>query len=70
MPFVNATKPCKLGDFTIWLTQEAIAGWRPAKTSIIGRPREYSDPTLKLPVSTLDKNSTLQNFGSSLANQF
>ncbi|WP_027160356.1 IS5 family transposase [Methylobacter luteus] len=31
------------GDFTIWFTEEAIAGWRPIKTGARGRPREYSD---------------------------
>jgi hypothetical protein len=31
------------GDFTIWFTEDAIAGWRPAKTGGRGRPREYSD---------------------------
>jgi hypothetical protein len=31
------------GDFSIWFTEEAIAGWRPVKTGARGRPREYSD---------------------------
>lgn len=31
------------GDITIWFTEEAIAGWRPARTGARGRPLEYSD---------------------------
>ena len=31
------------GDFTIWFTEDAIVGWRPAKTGGRGRPQEYSD---------------------------
>jgi Transposase DDE domain len=31
------------GDITIWLTEEALAAWRPAKTGARGRPQEYSD---------------------------
>nr|WP_314861949.1 transposase [uncultured Undibacterium sp.] len=35
------------GDFTIWFTEDAIAGWRPAKTDAMGRPREYSDAAIE-----------------------
>lgn len=35
------------GDFTIWFTEDAIAGWRPAKTGAMGRPREYSDAAIE-----------------------
>jgi hypothetical protein len=31
------------GDFTIWFTEDATAGWRPVKTGSRGRPQEYSD---------------------------
>ena len=33
----------RCGDFTIWFTEDAIAGWRPVKTGGRGRPQEYSD---------------------------
>lgn len=35
------------GDFTIWFTEEAIAGWHPAKTGARGRPPEYSDVAIE-----------------------
>jgi hypothetical protein len=35
------------GDVTIWFTDEAIAGWRPAKTGGRGRPVEYSDVAIE-----------------------
>src|SRR5450631_2783348 len=35
------------GDFTIWFTDDAIAGWRPAKTGARGRPQEYSDVAIE-----------------------
>ena len=31
------------GDFTIYFTEDAIAGWRPEKSGARGRPREFSD---------------------------
>jgi len=31
------------GNITIWMTEEAIADWCPAKTGSRGRPQEYSD---------------------------
>jgi hypothetical protein len=31
------------GDFTIWFTEAAIAGWHPVKTGARCRLREYSD---------------------------
>jgi Transposase DDE domain len=31
------------GDVTIWVTEEALAAWHPAKTGARGRPQEYSD---------------------------
>jgi len=35
------------GDFTIWFTEDAIAGWRPAKTGGRGRPQEYSNVAIE-----------------------
>ena len=35
------------GDFTIYFTDEAIAGWRPAKTGGRGRPLEYSEVAIE-----------------------
>lgn len=35
------------GDFTIWFTDEAIAGWRPAKTGARGRPMKYSNVAIE-----------------------
>jgi len=35
------------GDITIWFTEEAITGWRPAKTGVRGRPQEYSDVAIE-----------------------
>ena len=35
------------GDFTIWFTEDAIAGWRPARAGGRGRPREYSDVAIE-----------------------
>ena len=31
------------GDIPIWITQDAVAKWRPAKTGARVRPQEYSD---------------------------
>ena len=31
------------GDITIWITQDAVDKWRPAKTGARGRPQQYSD---------------------------
>ena len=31
------------GNMTIWMTEDAIADWHPAKTGSRGRPQEYSD---------------------------
>lgn len=38
------------GDITIWFTDEAITGWRPAKTGARGRPQEYSDVAIETAV--------------------
>lgn len=38
---------CKRGDITIWLSQEAIDVWHPAKTGRRGRPVHYSDLAIK-----------------------
>jgi Transposase DDE domain len=35
------------GDFTIYFTEEAIVGWRPAKTGARGRPQEFSDVAIE-----------------------
>ena len=37
----------KRGNFTIWLTGEAIAGWHPAKTGARGRPKKYSEHAIQ-----------------------
>ena len=38
------------GDITIWFTDEAITGWRPARTGTRGRPQEYSDVAIETAV--------------------
>ena len=38
------------GDFTIYFTEDAIAGWRPAKAGKRGRPPEYSDVAIEATV--------------------
>jgi len=35
------------GDFTMYFTEEAIAGWRPTRTGKRGRPQEYSDVAIE-----------------------
>jgi hypothetical protein len=35
------------GDFSIWFTEEAIAGWHPVKTGARGRPQVYSDVAIE-----------------------
>jgi len=35
------------GDFTMYFTEEAIAGWRPTRTGRRGRPQEYSDGAIE-----------------------
>jgi len=37
----------KRGDITIWFTDEAITAWRPEKTGVRGRPKEYSELALE-----------------------
>jgi len=36
----------KRGDFTLYFSEEAIAGWRPARTGKRGRPQEYSEAAI------------------------
>ena len=38
------------GDFTIYFTEDAIAGWRPEKAGKRGRPPEYSDVAIEATV--------------------
>lgn len=37
----------KRGDFTVYFTEKAIAGWRPEKTGRRGRPQAYSDVAIE-----------------------
>jgi DDE family transposase len=37
----------KRGDFTMYFTEEAIAGWRPERTGRRGRPQAYSDVAIE-----------------------
>lgn len=37
----------KRGDFTMYFTEEAIAGWRPERTGKRGRPQAYSDVAIE-----------------------
>jgi hypothetical protein len=34
-------------DFTMWFTENAIAGWCPTKTGARGRPMKYSDVAIE-----------------------